>query len=87
MSGLIEELEQTHEALKVILDDESTFRYVLNEVFQAIDKDRDGNLRREELKKFVMKVCTDMGMKTQPDDKAIEEVFRDLDEDNSEDIN
>jgi hypothetical protein len=33
MSGLIEELEQTHEALKVILDDESTFRYVLNEVF------------------------------------------------------
>jgi Ca2+-binding EF-hand superfamily protein len=28
-----------------------------------------------------------MGMKAVPEDRAIEEVFRDLDEDNSEDIN
>jgi Ca2+-binding EF-hand superfamily protein len=28
-----------------------------------------------------------MGMKTVPDDKTIEEVFKDLDEDNSNDIN
>jgi hypothetical protein len=32
-------------------------------------------------------VCTDMGMKTVPDEKTIEEVFKDLDEDNSNDIN
>jgi Ca2+-binding EF-hand superfamily protein len=87
MSSLQEEIEQTHEALKVILEDTSTFNYVVAEVFAAVDKDRDGSLSRENLKQFVSKVCIDMGMRTAPDDKAIEEVFRDLDEDNSNEVN
>ena len=87
MSSLQEELEQTHEALKVILEDASTFNYVVAEVFAAIDKERSGHLGREHLKQFVSKVCLDMGMKSVPDDRAIEDVFRDLDEDNSDDIN
>ena len=87
MSTVQEELEQTYEALKVILDDTSTFNYVVGEVFAAIDKDRSGHLGREELKQFVQKVCLDMGMKTTPEEKAMDEVFRDLDEDDSNDIN
>ncbi|TNV84109.1 hypothetical protein FGO68_gene1095 [Halteria grandinella] len=87
MSTIQEELEQTYEALKVILDDMGTFNYVVGEVFGAIDKDRSGHLGREELKGFVAKVCIDMGMKAVPEDRAMDEVFRDLDEDNSEDIN
>jgi Ca2+-binding EF-hand superfamily protein len=86
MSTLVEELEQTHEALKVILEDPSTFNYVVGEVFPAIDKDRSGNLGVDELKAFVVKVCQDMGMKTQPDSTAINEVFKDLDEDNSDSV-
>lgn len=82
-----EELEQTYEALRVILEDAGTFDYVVREVFAAIDKDQNSHLGREELKQFVQKVCLDMGMKTVPEDKAIDEVFRDLDEDNSDDIN
>ena len=35
---------------------------------------------------FVVKVCADMGMKATPEDRAIAEVFKDLDEDNSDDI-
>lgn len=59
----------------------------MGEVFTAIDKDKSGHLARDELKMFVAKICSDMGMKTMPEDRAIEEVFKDLDEDNSENIN
>ena len=33
------EIEETHEALSVILEDENTFDYVVSEVFRAIDID------------------------------------------------
>ncbi len=59
----------------------------MGEVFRAIDSDTSGRLGREELKQFIQRVCVDMGMKTTPDDKTIDEVFKDLDEDNSNDIN
>lgn len=84
---MLKELEETHEALSVILDDEGTFQYVVGEVFRAIDNDFSGHLGREELRTFIQRVCVDMGMKTVPDDKTIDEVFKDLDEDNSNDIN
>jgi len=86
MSSLQEEIEQTHEALKVILEDTSTFNYVVAEVFAAVDKEKDGSLSRDNLKQFVTKVCLDMGMRTAPDERAVEEVFRDLDEDNSNEV-
>ena len=86
ISSLQEEIEQTHEALKVILEDTSTFNYVVAEVFAAVDKDKDGSLSRDNLKQFVTKVCLDMGMRTAPDERAVEEVFRDLDEDNSNEV-
>jgi len=84
---MLKELEETHEALSVILDDDSTFQYVVTEVFRAIDTDVSGHLGREELRAFIQRVCVDMGMKTVPEDKTIDEVFKDLDEDNSNDIN
>lgn len=51
---LMQEIEETHEALSVILEDENTFKYVVSEVFRAIDSDLNGNLGREELKAFVV---------------------------------
>ena len=84
---MLQEIEETHEALSVILDDEKTFEYVLGEVFRAIDVDQSAHLGRDELKQFIVKVCGEMGMRTTPDDKTIEELFKDLDEDNSNDIN
>ena len=86
MSGFQEEIEQTHEALKCILDDDHTFKYVVGEVFATIDTDKSGRLKKEELRQFVVKVCHDKGMKTTPEDQTIDEVFKDLDEDNSDDI-
>ena len=83
---MVQELEQTYEALSVIMQDEATFKYVVGEVFLAVDKDSSGHLTREELLAFISKVCTDMGMKATPDSKAIDEVFKDLDTDNSDDI-
>ena len=50
---MLKELEETHEALSVILEDESTFQYVVSEVFRAIDTDVSGHLGREELRTFI----------------------------------
>ena len=47
---MLKEIEETHEALSVILEDEGTFEYVVGEVFRAIDCDMSGHLGREELK-------------------------------------
>mmetsp|Transcript_2428 Transcript_2428/g.1754 ORF Transcript_2428/g.1754 Transcript_2428/m.1754 type:complete len:101 (+) Transcript_2428:54-356(+) len=81
-----EELEQTYEALKVILEDEETFNHVCTEVFKTIDVDQSGSLERTEIKNFIFNICSEMGMKNNPDDKTIAEVFSELDEDGSDDI-
>jgi Ca2+-binding EF-hand superfamily protein len=82
----IEELEQTYEALKVILEDEDTFNHVCTEVFKTIDADGSGSLERSEIRNFINNICMEMGMKNNPDDKTIQEVFAELDEDGSDDI-
>ena len=81
-----EELEQTYEALKVILEDDDTFNHVCTEVFKTIDVDGSGSLERVEIKNFIFNICSEMGMKNNPDDKTIAEVFAELDEDGSDDI-
>ena len=45
MSGQ-DELEQTFEALKAILEDDDTFNHVCSEVFKTIDVDSSGSLER-----------------------------------------
>jgi Ca2+-binding EF-hand superfamily protein len=86
MSSTHEEMEQTYEALKVILEDEETFNHVCSEVFKTIDVDGSGSLERAEIKNFIFNICSEMGMKNNPDDKTIAEVFSELDEDGSDDI-
>ena len=81
-----EELEQTYEALCVILEDEDTFNHVCQEVFKTIDDDGNGQLEWAEIKAFIEKICKEMGMKNNPDDKTMNEVFRELDEDGSDDV-
>jgi Ca2+-binding EF-hand superfamily protein len=81
-----EEMEQTYEALKVILEDEETFNHVCSEVFKTIDVDGSGSLERAEIRNFINNICAEMGMKNNPDDKTIQEVFAELDEDGSDDI-
>lgn len=79
-------MEQTYEALKVILEDDETFNHVCSEVFKTIDVDGSGSLERSEIKNFINNICTEMGMKNNPDDKTIQEVFKELDQDDSDDI-
>ena len=86
MSGSQEELEQTYEALKMILEDDDTFGHVCAEVFKTIDIDGSGSLERTEIRNFINNMCSEMGMKSNPDDKTIQEVFAELDEDGSNDI-
>lgn len=81
-----EELEQTYEALCVILEDDETFDHVCKEVFKTIDDDGNGHLERSEIKAFIEKICKEMGMKNNPDDKTMNEVFAELDEDGSDDV-
>jgi hypothetical protein len=73
---MMDELEETHEALSVNLYDDSTFQYVVTKVFRTIDSDVSGQLGRKELRAFIQRVCLGMGMKTVPEDKSIDEVFR-----------
>lgn len=79
-------MEQTYEALKVILEDDETFNHVCSEVFKTIDVDGSGSLERTEIKNFITNICMEMGMKNNPDDKTIQEVFKELDQDGSDDI-
>ena len=80
------EIEQTFEALKVILNDEETFHHVCTEVFRTIDINNDGNLEKKEIRNFIDNICQEMGMESNPDDTTIAEVFNELDEDGSNDI-
>ena len=57
-----------------------------NEVFKQIDIDMSGSLERKEIQNFINNICQEMGMKNNPDDKTIQEVFAELDEDGSDDI-
>ena len=52
-----DELEQTYEALKVILEDEETFNHVCTEVFKTIDVDGSGSLERAEIRNFINNIC------------------------------
>jgi hypothetical protein len=61
-----DELEQTYEALKVILEDDETFNHVCTEVFKNIDGDGSGSLERAEIRNFINNICQEMGMKNNP---------------------
>ena len=61
-----EELEQTYEALKVILEDEETFNHVCSEVFKTIDVDGSGSLERVEIKNFIYNISFRNGHEEQP---------------------
>lgn len=56
------------------------------EVFKTIDVDGSGSLEKAEIRNFINNICSEMGMKNNPDDKTIQEVFAELDEDGSNDI-
>lgn len=56
------------------------------EVFKTIDVDGSGALERAEIRSFINNICAEMGMKNNPDEKTIQVVFSELDEDGSEDI-
>ncbi len=86
MSNEQEELESTLEALSVILGDEETFDHVCKEVFKTIDVDQSGSLDKAEIKSFIGNICSEMGMKNNPDEQVIKEVFAELDEDGSDDV-
>ncbi len=79
-------MEQTYEALNVILEDNESFEKVCCEVFKAIDADNSGSIDRKEIKNFILNICKEMGMRSDPDDKTIQEVFAELDADNSNDV-
>ena len=70
----------------MILEDDETFNHVCTEVFKTIDVDQSGSLERGEIKNFIFNICAEMGMKNNPDEKTIAEVFSELDEDGSDDI-
>merc|ERR1711957_1130654 len=80
------EIEQTYDALKVILSDEETFHHVCTEVFSTIDVSRDGSLDKSEIKHFIENICLEMGMDDTPDESTLNDVFEELDEDGSDDI-
>ena len=81
-----EELEQTYEALKVLLEDKETFEHVCGEVFNTIDSDHDGSIGKGEIKDFINSICREIGMKATPDDNTIHEVFVELDQDKDNDV-
>jgi Ca2+-binding EF-hand superfamily protein len=81
-----EETENVYEALKVILEDNDTFEHVCKEVFKSIDVDASGSLEKAEIRQFIENICKEMGMKKSPDDDTINELFKELDEDDSDDI-
>ena len=80
------EIEQTYEALTVILNDDETFHHVCTEVFKTIDVNNDGSLEKNEIRNFIDNICQEMGMQSLPDDNTIAEVFHELDSDGSNEV-
>ena len=82
-----EQIERTYEALKVLLSDEETFNHVSLELFKTIDYNGDESLEKAEVVRFIQQICEEMGMQDEgPDEQTISEVFKELDEDGSNDI-
>ncbi len=75
-----EELQQTFEALTVILEDQASFDKVLRETFRVFDEDNSGTISLTEIKKFMSSTSLKM------DDKTFNSVFAELDEDGTNDI-
>lgn len=70
----------------MILNDEETFHHVCTEVFKTIDVNSDGSLEKREIRNFIDNICEEMGMAQKTDDDTIAEVFAELDQDGSNDI-
>ncbi len=79
-------MQQTYKTLKIILTDEETFHHVVVEIFQSIEVGKDGGLEKKEIVNFIKKICAEMGLAQMPEDKVFDEVFLELDEDGSGDI-
>lgn len=83
---MFEQIEKTYDALRVILSDEETFNHVAMEVFRVIDINGDESLEKKEVVQFIESICKEMGLQNGPDEKTISEVFKELDEDGSNEI-
>ena len=51
-----------------------------------MDVDKDGSLEIKEIRKFLNNMCLEMGMEEVPDEQTLSEIFEELDEDGSMDI-
>ena len=51
-----DEIEATHEAIKVMLEDTDTFDTVCKEVFKTIDGDGNGDLDKDEIQAFIERI-------------------------------
>ena len=55
--AMLEQIEKTYEALKVILQDDATFEHVAMEVFKSIDIKGDESLEKKEVVVFIQSIC------------------------------
>ena len=62
------EIDQTLDTLNVLLNDEETFHHVCAALFKAIDVNNDGSLERSEIRRFIDRICDEMGLEKNPDD-------------------
>ena len=69
------ELQDTYDALKVILTDEETFNLVAHEVFASIDVNKDGSLELKEVTDWVNQTVRQSNIDDAPSESCIEEVF------------
>ncbi|EFJ44516.1 hypothetical protein VOLCADRAFT_95224 [Volvox carteri f. nagariensis] len=79
------ELRQTHEALSIILSDDSAFEAVLNTVFEDIDFKLDGSVDNYELERYIGNACAGMGL-APPETGQIHGIFLHLDLNNDKAI-
>ncbi|GLC36345.1 Lysophosphatidylcholine acyltransferase 2 [Pleodorina starrii] len=77
------ELRQTHDALSIILSDDTAFEAVLNAVFKDIDQKGDGTLDNEELERYIGDACTGMGLPP-PKNGQVHGIFHQLDLNNDQ---
>lgn len=61
-----------------MLDDTEMFDIVSKEVFKAIDCDGNGDLDKDEIQSFIDRICEEMGIKSNPDDPEMKEMYSDL---------
>ena len=82
----MQEVQANYTMMDMVLKNQRLFDHVVSTLFSGLDKDGNGTLEFSELKEYMDKICSEVGVKRKPKDSELEKIFSNLDEDGNKTI-